>query len=107
MVTALHRLYRDRQRPYRIVFQPDPVCWTEAPESLRILARQRNRWQRGTLQVLGYHCRMFGNPRYGVIGLFVMPYYVLFEGIGPVIELLGYMVTILAVAFHVIDWRFA
>jgi cellulose synthase/poly-beta-1,6-N-acetylglucosamine synthase-like glycosyltransferase len=107
MVANLHRLYRDRGEKYRIVFQPDPVCWTEAPESIRVLARQRDRWQRGTLQVLSRHWRMFANPRYGVIGLFVMPYYVIFEGIGPVIELLGYVLTVLAVAFHLIGWRFA
>lgn len=107
VVTKLHRLYRETRRPYRIVFQPDPVCWTEAPESVRILARQRDRWQRGTLQVLNYHGRMFGNPRYGVIGLLVMPYYVIFEGIGPLIELLGYVLTLLAVAFGLINWQFA
>jgi len=36
-----------------------------------------------------------------------MPYYVVFEGIGPIIELLGYVLTILGVAFGLIDWRFA
>ena len=107
VVARLHRLYRDRREKYRIVFQPDPVCWTEAPETIRTLARQRDRWQRGTLQVLSYHWRMFLNPRYGVLGLFVVPYYVVFEGIGPVIELLGYVLTILAVVFQIIDWRFA
>jgi len=107
MVARLHRLYRERGERYRIVFQPDPVCWTEAPESIRTLARQRDRWQRGTLQVLSYHWRMLLNPRYGVLGLLVMPYYVIFEGIGPIIELLGYVLTILAVAFQLIDWRFA
>jgi len=107
MVANLHRLYRRRREKYRIVFQPDPVCWTEAPESIRGLARQRDRWQRGTLQVLSRHWRMLGNPRYGVIGLFVLPYYLIFEGVGPIIELLGYVLTALAVAFHLISWRFA
>jgi len=107
LVASLHRLFRDRREPYRIVFQPDPVCWTEAPESIRVLARQRDRWQRGTLQVLNYHFKMLGNPRYGVLGLFVVPYYVVFEGIGPIIELLGYVLTILAVGLGLINWRFA
>ena len=107
LVAQLHRLYRERRQKYRIVFQPDPVCWTEAPETIRGLARQRDRWQRGTLQVLSAHWRMFCNPRYGVLGLFVMPYYVIFEGIGPVIELLGYVLTVLAVGFGLLNWRFA
>jgi cellulose synthase/poly-beta-1,6-N-acetylglucosamine synthase-like glycosyltransferase len=90
-----------------MVFQPEPACWTEVPESLRALASQRNRWQRGTLQVLGYHRRMLFNPRYGVVGLLAMPYYVIFEAMGPVIELTGYVVTALAIPFGLLDWRFA
>jgi cellulose synthase/poly-beta-1,6-N-acetylglucosamine synthase-like glycosyltransferase len=107
LVTRLHRFYRERGRRFRIVFQPEPICWTEAPESLRMLARQRNRWQRGTLQVLGYHATMLFNPRYGVIGLLSMPYYVVFEAVGPMIELTGYVATVLAIAFGLLDWRFA
>ncbi|MCX6551023.1 MAG: glycosyltransferase family 2 protein [Acidobacteria bacterium] len=107
LVAKLHSYYRERGEKYRIVFQPDPVCWTEAPETIRTLARQRDRWQRGTLQVLSLHWRLFCNPRYGLLGLFVIPYYVLFEGIGPIIELFGYVFTILAVAFGLINWTFA
>ncbi len=107
LVTRLHRLYRERGQRYRIVFQPEPTCWTEVPESLRMLGRQRNRWQRGTMQVLGYHASMLFNRRYGVIGMLAMPYYFIFEAIGPVIELAGYVLTILAIVFGVIDWRFA
>jgi cellulose synthase/poly-beta-1,6-N-acetylglucosamine synthase-like glycosyltransferase len=107
LVTRLHRVYRERGQRFRIVFQPEPICWTEVPESLRMLARQRNRWQRGTLQVLGYHARMLFNPRYGVIGLLAMPYYLVFEAVGPVIELTGYVLTALAIPFGLLDWRFA
>ena len=107
IVTRLHRVYRERRQPYRIVFQPDPVCWTEAPESRKMLGNQRNRWQRGTMQVLGYHLRMLLNPRYGSVGLFAMPYYLLFEAMGPIIEFVGFTVTIVAVAFGLLDVRFA
>ena len=54
---------------------------------LQILGNQRNRWQRGLFQVLGYHRTMIGNPRYGIVGLLALPYYVLFEALGPVIEI--------------------
>lgn len=107
LVTRLHRIYRERGQRFRIVFQPEPTCWTEVPESVRMLARQRNRWQRGTLEVLGFHSRMLFNPRYGVIGLVAMPYYLVFEGMGPVIEVTGYVVTVVAIAFGLLDWRFA
>jgi cellulose synthase/poly-beta-1,6-N-acetylglucosamine synthase-like glycosyltransferase len=107
LIVRLHRYCRDRRRPYRVVFQPDPVVWTEAPESPRTLARQRNRWQRGTLEVLRQHWVMMGNPRYGRVGLIALPYYALFEALGPVIEVTALAMTILGLAFGLIDWELA
>ena len=106
IVARLHQHWRDSGRPYRIVFQPDPVCWTEAPESLKILGSQRNRWQRGTCQVLSYHMGMFGRPSYGAVGMFAMPYFLIFEALGPLVEISGYIVTLIAVAFGLLDWVF-
>jgi cellulose synthase/poly-beta-1,6-N-acetylglucosamine synthase-like glycosyltransferase len=107
IIVRLHRWCRENKRPYRIVFRPDPVCWTEVPESLAVLARQRNRWQRGTCQVLRRHRVMMCNPRYGAAGLLAMPFYLAFEALGPLIEVAGYVVTIFAVIVGVLDWRFA
>ena len=107
VIVRLHRHYRERREPYRIVFRPDPVCWTEVPEQAAVLARQRNRWQRGTLQVLSRHRAMMLNPRYGVAGLMAMPYFLIFEALGPVIEVAGYLATGVAIAFGLLDWRFA
>jgi cellulose synthase/poly-beta-1,6-N-acetylglucosamine synthase-like glycosyltransferase len=107
LVTRLHRVYRERGKRCRIVFQPEPTCWTQVPETVHALARQRNRWQRGTLQVLSYHSAMLFNPRYGVIGMLSLPYYLIFEAVGPVIELAGYVLTLLAIVFGVVDWDFA
>lgn len=107
LVVRLHRMYRERRQPYRVVFQPDPVCWTEVPESLAMLGRQRNRWQRGTLQVLTFHRTLIFNPRFGWLGMFSLPYYLLFEALGPVVEVAGYGVTVGAVGFGLIDWHYA
>ena len=41
LVVRLHRHLRERGERYRIVFVPDPVCWTEAPETMGQLSRQR------------------------------------------------------------------
>jgi len=96
LVLKLHeRLHRDK-RKYRIVFVPDPVCWTEVPATFRVLARQRNRWHRGLLQSLWRHKRMILNPGYGVIGVVGLPYFVLFEMLGPFIEVFGYLMIGLA-----------
>ena len=91
LVVRIHRVMREIRRPYRIVFVPDPVCWTEAPESLRILGSQRNRWHRGLADVLMIHRDMILNERYGVIGTLALPYFLFVELLGPVIEAIGYL----------------
>lgn len=90
LVVRLHRHLREQKRPYRIELVPDPVCWTEVPEDLGTLGRQRNRWQRGLLDTLWTHRSLCFNPRYGRIGLFSMPYFLFFEALAPIIELGGY-----------------
>lgn len=99
LVVRLHRYLRARGEDYRIEFVPDPVCWTEAPETLRVLARQRRRWQRGLAETLWRHRRLIGNPRYGLIGVVATPYFLFFELLGPVIQLFGY--PFVAVAFSI------
>jgi cellulose synthase/poly-beta-1,6-N-acetylglucosamine synthase-like glycosyltransferase len=97
LVVRLHRTFRDAGQPYRIVYVPDPVCWTEVPESSQYLRRQRRRWQRGSLETLLIHRRMLMNARYRTVGLIALPSMLLFDVLGPVIELSGYVVTIVTV----------
>lgn len=93
LVTRLHaELHRRGIHDYAVLFVPDPVCWTEVPSTLRVLARQRRRWQRGLLEVLAAQSDMLLNPRYGWVGMFGYPFFWLFEGWGILIELLGYVV---------------
>jgi cellulose synthase/poly-beta-1,6-N-acetylglucosamine synthase-like glycosyltransferase len=93
LVVRLHRMWRDARRPYRIVYVPDPVCWTEGPETARGLRSQRARWHRGCIETLLTHRAMLMNPRYGTVGLIALPAMLLFEVLGPVIELSGYVMT--------------
>jgi len=99
LVVRLHRTCHDAGRPYRIVYVPDPVCWTEAPERARFLRRQRRRWHRGCLETLLIHRRMLLNPRYRAVGLLAMPAMLVFDVLGPLIELSGYAVTLAAFLF--------
>lgn len=103
LVVRLHRRMREWKRPYRIAFVPDPVCWTEAPETRQMLGRQRNRWHRGLLDTMLLHKKMFLNPKYGVIGLAAMPYFVIVELFGPLIEFLGYLVLIVMIAMNILN----
>jgi cellulose synthase/poly-beta-1,6-N-acetylglucosamine synthase-like glycosyltransferase len=92
LVTRLHLHMRMQgESDYDIKFVPDPVCWTEVPSSLAVLSRQRRRWQKGCLEVLGQHDEMFLNPRFGALGMFAYPFLFIFEGWGVLIELLGYI----------------
>ncbi len=70
LVIRMQKLMHERKKPYRIQFVPDPICWTEAPENLRVLARQRSRWHRGLVETLVNHRGMLFNPRYGIAGMF-------------------------------------
>jgi cellulose synthase/poly-beta-1,6-N-acetylglucosamine synthase-like glycosyltransferase len=107
LVIRLRRYLHDHKTPYRITFVPDPVCWTEAPENLKVLAGQRNRWHRGLIEVLFLYRRMLFNPRYGTTGMLAMPFYLLFEMLGPFVELLGYVIFAFFVMTGQIDSPFA
>ncbi len=106
LVVQLHENCRRKRSKYRIVFVPDPVCWTEVPTTLRVLVRQRNRWHRGLLQSLWRHKKILFNPRYGVIGALAFPYFLFFETLGPFIEILGYIAVISSVLLGIINWPF-
>ncbi|HEX2726738.1 MAG TPA: glycosyltransferase family 2 protein, partial [Beijerinckiaceae bacterium] len=103
LVVRMHRHLRERGEEYRIEFVPDPVCWTEAPESMRVLSRQRRRWQRGLAETLWRHKAMFGRPRYGALGMIALPYFVLFELVGPLFEIASFVLLPVAYALGMLD----
>lgn len=104
LVVRMRRYMEELKIPYRVTYIPDPLCWTEAPVSRKILARQRNRWTRGTIETLKFHKVMFFNPRYHLLGMLSYPYWFFFEMLAPPIEFFGMIVFILLVAFGLINW---
>jgi len=107
LVLKLRRQAYEAKRPHRVLFVPDAVAWTECPESLRVLGRQRDRWHRGLSDVLWRHRTMCFNPRYGVVGLWCYPYFVFVELLAPVVELLGWIGLALGVALGLLNASFA
>jgi cellulose synthase/poly-beta-1,6-N-acetylglucosamine synthase-like glycosyltransferase len=105
LTIRLQRHFRAQRRPVRIAFVPVPVCWTQAPEDLPSLRAQRCRWRRGLLQTLWRYRGVIGNPRYGAVGIMVLPMTTIFEGLGPLIEVAGYVVTTVAAVTGLLDWR--
>ena len=80
LTLRLHRHFRASGRPYRIVFVPDPVVWTEVPETLKALRSQRKRWHRGLLQCLWWNRGLVFRPSYGLIGMVALPYLWILRG---------------------------
>ena len=91
LVIRLHRYYRKNKLDYKIVFVPDPLSWTQVPEDLKSLKNQRERWHRGLIETLFQSRDMLFNKNYGTIGLIGLPYYLIFEMLSPLVELLGYI----------------
>ena len=107
LVLRLRRTGVERGGPSRVEFVPDPVAWTEVPASLRVLGRQRDRWHRGLADVLWPHRRLFFNPRYGLMGMLVFPYFVLVELLAPLVEMLGLLGLAVGLAIGAVDGPFA
>jgi cellulose synthase/poly-beta-1,6-N-acetylglucosamine synthase-like glycosyltransferase len=105
LTLRLQRYCRTMPRPGRIRFVPLPVCWTQAPEDWRSLSGQRCRWRRGLLQVFREHRSMVGNPRFGSVGLWTLPYTLVFDGFGPLLETVGCVIVTTAALLGVLSWR--
>lgn len=105
LIVRLHKINRLRGTPYRITYVPDPICWTEAPETLKVLRSQRTRWQRGLAESLAMNLQLLCHPRSGAVGWLAFPFFVLFEFLGPLIEVVGYAAMIVGVIFGLISWE--
>jgi len=104
LVLRLHARSREKKEPYNITFVPDSVCWTEAPESLKILSLQRQRWQRGLFESLMENKQIFLNPQYGAIGLIAYPFFFIAEGFGPLVEIFGFVLFFASWYFGMVSY---
>ena len=81
-----------RRLGYKIGYEESAIAWTEAPDRLKTLARQRFRWAYGTLQCMWKHLDALFRPRYGTLGFIAMPnvwiFQILFPLISPVMDLM-------------------
>jgi len=100
LVVRMRKYMYEAGVKHRVAFIPDPLCWTEVPESYKILSRQRNRWTRGAIDTIKKHRSMFFNPKYGIVGLASFPYWVIYEWLTPIIELIGILFLLLIVVFN-------
>lgn len=103
LVTRLHRIHSASGRDYRIAFVPDPICWTDAPESLAVLLRQRQRWQRGLGESLWMNRKLLFSRRGGAAGWLAFPFLALCEWASPLIEVTAYATLIIGMLLGVVS----
>ncbi len=96
LVVRITRQAYEKKLNFRVDYLYNAVCYTEVPEQMNSLIKQRNRWQRGLVDILSYHRAMIFNPKYHQSGMIAMPYYFLFEMVGPLIEVQGIAAVILS-----------
>lgn len=99
LIMKLHAYHRSNRLPYSIKYAYDAICWTQAPERLRDLIKQRRRWHIGLIQSMTLHRSIMG------IGSYF--YYLFYELLSPIIELAGIIITILAYCIGVLSMQTA
>jgi len=104
LVLRLHRHFCSTGEDYKITFVPDPICWTDAPEDLDTLGKQRIRWQHGLGQSLTLHKDLLFDRNSGAVGWLAIPFFYLFELLGPVVEISGYIFMFIAGLNGWISW---
>ncbi len=106
IVFRMRRYMHERREAYTVEYIPDPLCWTEVPESVKILVNQRDRWARGNLETLFKHKDMFFNSRFGRLGLISYPYWFFYEWLAPILEFVGLISVLFFYYLGILNWDF-
>lgn len=93
-----------QRKGWKIAYDEDAVAWTEAPETLRALAKQRFRWSFGTLQCLWKHRAVLWTRRPSALAFIGMPqawlFQIAFAVVSPAIDL-ALLISIAGTALRV------
>lgn len=107
LVVRVSRHMREKGIDYAIHYAYNANCWTEVPENLQVFSSQRDRWQRGLIDITNFHKKILFNYRYGRMGLLALPYFFIFEMVGPLIEIKGYLMVLAAALFGILSTEIA
>jgi cellulose synthase/poly-beta-1,6-N-acetylglucosamine synthase-like glycosyltransferase len=107
LVVKLHEYCTANDIPYLIKYATDAICWSQVPENLRDLMKQRRRWHIGLFQSLWLHRHLIANPKYGPVSFISYTYFLLYELLSPYIEVFGLLSVGLAFLLDMLNYRFA
>ncbi len=99
IIVRVHKYMCENNRPYNVTFFPDPAAWTRCPDTFQQLKKQRQTWHRGITQCLWEYRSLFMNPKYGRVGLVIVPFFVLCEIMAPIVEMTAYILVVLSFIF--------
>ncbi len=106
LVVRLHEYCTVNNIPYNIKYASDAICWTQAPEKLRDLCKQRKRWHLGLFQSMYLHRNMFFNSKFGALSFISYLYFLFYELFSPFIEIFGVLTMVLAWAIDLLNVKF-
>ena len=96
LVVKLHEYCTINGIDYAIRYATDAICWTQVPERLRDLCKQRKRWHLGLFQSMYKHRILFCNYRFGAVSYISYIYFLIYELLSPFIEVFGVFTMVLA-----------
>lgn len=106
LVVKLHEYCVVSNIPYSIKYASDAICWTQVPESLKDLCKQRKRWHVGLFQSMFRNRKMFLNRNFGMVSFISYLYFLLYELLSPFIEIFGIGTMAIAYSFDLIKVPF-
>ncbi|MBQ6746088.1 MAG: glycosyltransferase family 2 protein [Bacteroidaceae bacterium] len=92
-------------KPFRLAQVPKVCCWTEGPNTMKQLYRQRIRWARGLFEIISHHRKLFVNSHYGLFGIVLLPYIFIAEFLAPIFEGCGFLFMIWLTIKGGVNWE--
>jgi len=106
LVVKLHEYCINNKIPYSIKYATDAICWSQMPEKLSDLKKQRKRWHLGLFQTMHKHRVMIANPKFGLVGTISYIYFLFYELLSPFIEVFGVISMIMAFLLDILNLPF-
>ncbi len=106
LVVKLHEYCVSNNQPYLIRYANNAICWTQVPEKLGDLCKQRRRWHLGLFQSMTKHSSIFMNLKYGAVSFVSYIYFLLYELLSPYIEMVGVITMVAAFLLDLLNIKF-